>query len=270
MRQNGRPAEVLLVADQGDGTWTAMVHPGGKLKTNRTVRFGTEALLTIVEVLGGGLRRVRLDGPLSWTDLMAGYGTVPLPPYIDRPAEPEDRERYQTVFASVAGSVAAPTAGLHFTPSLLEAIRDRGVRVEEVVLHVGPGTFKPVQTDDPRDHTMHAEWYDLPTRTADAVNRAHGEGHCVWAVGTTVTRVLESAARDGELHPRRGWTSLFIYPPYRFRVVDALITNFHLPRSTLLLLVAAFAGVEAVRTAYAEAVRRRYRLFSFGDAMVVT
>jgi S-adenosylmethionine:tRNA ribosyltransferase-isomerase len=275
-RDNGRPAEVLLVHPDQDGTWLAMVHPGGKLKAGRRVRFGkaagqrgSEAAGTeveIVEVLGGGLRRVRFHG-MEAREAMERFGAVPLPPYIHRPPEPADRERYQTVYARSDGSIAAPTAGLHFTPEILDAVRARGASIAEVTLHVGPGTFKPVEVDDPADHVMHAEWYEIPEAAAGAVNRAKANGGRVWAVGTTACRVLETAGPA--VTSQSGWTGLFVYPPYEFRVVDALLTNFHLPRSTLLMLVAAFAGRDHTMTAYRAAVGERYRLYSYGDAMAV-
>ncbi len=277
-RTNGRPAELLLVHPEPEGTWLAMVHPGGKLKKGRTIAFGDDAVAEVLEVLGGGLRRIRLSGRLDVEGLMARYGTMPLPPYISRPADEEDRERYQTVYARVPGSVAAPTAGLHFTAELLEAIRHAGVSVVEVVLHVGPGTFKPVAAEDPGKHTMHAEWYEVPQATAQALHQARQRGGRIWAVGTTVVRALESAARQAAFAPSggtapvaagAGWTDLFVRPGFPFRVVDALLTNFHLPRSTLLMLVAAFAGYEHTMAAYREAIRLEYRLYSYGDAMAV-
>jgi S-adenosylmethionine:tRNA ribosyltransferase-isomerase len=269
-RENGREAEVLLVHPEPDGSWLAMVHPGGKLKAGRQVRFGDDAAVEVVEAVGGGLRRVRVCGALDAVALMERYGAVPLPPYIERPPEQSDRERYQTVYAAVDGSVAAPTAGLHFTPPLLAEITRRGVTLTEVVLHVGPGTFKPVEVDDPADHRMHAEWYTVSAEAAQAVNRARDAGGRVWAVGTTVARTLESVAADGgRIAAGSGWTDLFIYPPFAFRVTDALLTNFHLPRSTLLMLVAAFAGQGPTLAAYREAVARGYRLFSYGDAMAI-
>ncbi len=279
LRESGREAEVLLVHAEPDGTWLAMVHPGGKLKAGRTVQFGDDATAEIVEVVGGGLRRLRFSGRLTADEIMERYGAVPLPPYIERPPEPEDRERYQTVYAEVDGSVAAPTAGLHFTPQVLEQIEDRGVRIVELLLHVGPGTFKPVEVDDPAQHRMHAEWYAISEPAAEKVNAARARGGKVWAVGTTVARALETAAVTAgpvgtvptvaTVAPGFGWTDLFVYPPYEFKIVDALLTNFHLPRSTLLMLVAAFAGYEHTMAAYREAVARRYRLFSYGDAMAV-
>ncbi len=272
-RENGREAEVLFIHSEPDGSWLAMVHPGGKLKAGRRIFFGDDAVAEIVEVRRGGVRRLRLDG-LDVRGLMARSGRVPLPPYIHRAPEPDDRERYQTVYAREEGSVAAPTAGLHFTDEILESVRARGVTIAHTVLHVGPGTFKPVDVEDPARHTMHAEWYELPADTADAVGRAKAGGRRVWAVGTTVARTLETAGAltvgpTDRLTARSGWTDLFVYPPYDFRVVDALLTNFHLPRSTLLMLVAAFAGYAHTMAAYREAVRERYRLFSYGDAMAI-
>ena len=268
VRENGREAEVLLVRPNPDDTWLVMVHPGGKLKRGRTVTFGEEACLEILEVVGGGLRRARLTG-LSWGRLMERYGRVPLPPYIDRDPNEEDAVRYQTVYARVDGSVAAPTAGLHFTAPLFDTIRARGVRVVEVILHVGPGTFKPVDADDPSRHVMHAEWYSISQETAKAVNEARVAGKRVWAVGTTVARVLETAVADDMIRATEGWTELFIRPPYRFRTIDRLLTNFHLPRSTLLMLVCALGGFEHVMAAYRAAVAEQYRLYSYGDAMAI-
>lgn len=270
IRENGRPAEFLLVHPEEGGMWLAMVHPGGKLKVGRRVIFGDgDAEAEIVAVVGGGLRRVRFHG-LDVPVLMARYGIVPLPPYIERPPDTSDRERYQTVYARVDGSVAAPTAGLHFTPALLDAVRARGATLAEVVLHVGPGTFKPVEVDDPSRHVMHAEWYEVSPEAAERINRARRGGGRVWAVGTTAARTLETASGDdGRIIAGAAWTDLFIRPPYRFKAVDALLTNFHLPRSTLLMLVAAFAGYDLTMRAYREAVARHYRLYSYGDAMAI-
>ena len=270
LRDNGRPAEILLVHPESDDTWLAMVHPGGKLKTGRTVRFGDLGTAEIVGVVGGGLRRVRFSGGRGVGELMRVAGDVPLPPYITRAPEPEDRERYQTVYAAEDGSVAAPTAGLHFTPDTLAAVERRGAGIVDLVLHVGPGTFKPVEVDDLSRHVMHSEWYTVSEAAAASINRAKESGGRVWAVGTTAARTLETVAtKSGRVAPGSGWTDLFINPPYRFRAVDALLTNFHLPRSTLLMLVAAFAGHEATMAAYREAVDRGYRLFSYGDAMAI-
>ena len=269
-RENGRMAEILLVHPDVDDTWLAMAHPGGKLKAGRTVTFDDETQLEIVDVVGGGLRRVRLRAG-NWPEVMARYGAVPLPPYIEREPEPDDADRYQTVYARADGSVAAPTAGLHFTEELLTRIGEQGTTVAEVVLHVGPGTFKPVSADDPAAHVMHAEWYHVPEEAAEAINRARAAGGRVWAVGTTVTRVLETVAgANGSVQSTSGWTDLFIRPPHTFRAVDAMLTNFHLPKSTLLMLVCAFAGYDHVMGAYRAAVTERYRLYSYGDAMVAS
>ncbi len=267
VRDNGRPAEILLVHSEPDGTWLAMVHPGGKLKTGRSVRFGEDTKAEIVEVVGGGLRRVRFSGALDARGVMDRYGTVPLPPYIRRAPDEDDRTRYQTVYATADGSVAAPTAGLHFTPAILERLRAGGVAIAGVVLHVGPGTFKPVEVDDPERHVMHAEWYQVSEAAAQTINRAKARGGRVWAVGTTAARTLETVGPA--VAAGSGWTDLFIHSPYEFTVVDALLTNFHLPRSTLLMLVAAFAGYESTMTAYRAAVTERYRLYSYGDAMAI-
>ncbi|PYP48450.1 MAG: tRNA preQ1(34) S-adenosylmethionine ribosyltransferase-isomerase QueA [Gemmatimonadetes bacterium] len=269
-RETGNIAELLLVRELPDASWLAMGHPGGKLKPGRTVRFGDDSVAEIVEVLGGGLRRVKFVGRLDAAATLAKYGMVPLPPYIRRPPRPEDRERYQTVYAKHDGSVAAPTAGLHFTPELLERITGRGAALATLDLQIGPGTFKPVEVDDLADHATHAEAYRVSDETAEIINGRRKTGGRVWAVGTTVVRTLETvAAPDGTIRPAAGDTSLFIYPPYTFRAVDRLLTNFHLPRSTLLMLVCAFGGYERVMGAYREAVKERYRFYSYGDAMVV-
>ncbi len=267
-RSNGAEAEILLVHEEGDGSWLAMVHPGGKLKAGRRVMFGSDASAEIVAVLGGGLRRIRLSGSTA-RQLMTQFGTTPLPPYIERAPDVADQDRYQTVFAREDGSVAAPTAGLHFTPSTLDELRERDVQLAEVILHIGPGTFKPVATDDPDRHRMHPEYYAVSADTAAIIERARHDRRRIWAVGTSVARVLETIGAAGGCDAGSGWTSLFIHPPFEFQVVDALLTNFHLPRSTLIMLVAAFAGHEPTMHAYREAVAAGYRLFSYGDAMVV-
>jgi S-adenosylmethionine:tRNA ribosyltransferase-isomerase len=213
---------------------------------------------------------VKFVGQLDAKATLAKYGTVPLPPYIRRPPRPEDRERYQTVYAERDGSVAAPTAGLHFTPELLERVKQRGTAIATLDLRIGPGTFKPVEVDDLADHPMHGESYRVSDETAGLINGRRSAGGRVWAIGTTVVRTLETvAAPDGTIRPAAGDTSLFIYPPYTFRAVDRLLTNFHLPRSTLLMLVCAFGGYEQVMRAYGEAIEQRYRFYSYGDAMAL-
>lgn len=271
IRAAGGTAEILLVRELPDGTWLAMGHPGGKLKPGRRVWFDADTGVEIVEMRGGGLRRVRFVGPLDARAVLRRYGEVPLPPYIRRAPTAADRDRYQTVYAEHDGSVAAPTAGLHFTVPLLERLRACGVAIATLDLHVGPGTFKPVETEDLAAHRMHPEPFELPAAAAETINARRAAGGRVWAVGTTVGRALETvAAPDGTLQAGRGETALFIHPPYAFRAVDCLITNFHLPRSTLLMLVCAFGGPERVLRAYREAVREGYRFYSYGDAMAVT
>ena len=266
----GGDAEILLVREQSDGTWLAMGHPGGKLKPGRTVTFGDDSAVEILEVLGGGLRRVRFVGSLDARATLAKYGEVPLPQYIRRAPDAADRERYQTVYAAHDGSVAAPTAGLHFTPELLADMYTRQVRVASIDLHVGPGTFKPVETEDIDQHPMHAEAFDITPGAAEWINRARGKGRGIWAVGTTVVRALESSVdENGVIRSGAGETNLFIRPPYEFKVVSHLITNFHLPRSTLLMLACAFGGYERVMAAYREAVKEGYRFYSYGDAMLI-
>ena len=270
MRGAAGKAELLLVRELTDGTWLAMGHPGGKLKPGRRVTFGPDSVAEVVEALGGGLRRVRFVGLLDAAATLARYGEVPLPPYIRRAPRPEDRERYQTVYAAHDGSVAAPTAGLHFTRDLLDRLRDKGVALAELDLHVGPGTFKPVETDDLARHAMHAEPYRVSDEAAGIINERREAGGRVWAVGTTVVRTLETLTSEGgRISPGAGETRLFIHPPYAFRAVDRLLTNFHLPRSTLLMLVCAFGGYENVMRAYGEAIERGYRFYSYGDAMAI-
>lgn len=271
-RPGGGEAEVLLLHPSGEAPalWTALVRPGAKLKPGRRVVVGPELEVEVVDSTPSGERIVRLETPLPLDEALERYGHVPLPPYVQRPDTAEDRERYQTVYARERGSVAAPTAGLHFTPELLSRLESRGVRIVRLLLHVGLGTFRPVETEDPAEHRMHAEWYRVPPEAADAVNRARAAGAAVWAVGTTSVRTLETVADEaGVVHPGEGWTSIFIRPPYRFRAVDRLVTNFHLPRSTLLMLVSAFAGYELTMRAYREAVEEGYRFFSYGDAMLL-
>jgi len=263
-------AELLLVRELPDGTWLAMGHPGGKLKPGRRVTLGEDSAVEVVEVLGGGLRRIRFVGSLDAAATVAQYGEVPLPPYIRRAPRLEDRERYQTIYAEHDGSVAAPTAGLHFTAELLAQLQRRGTALATLDLHIGPGTFKPVEVEDLATHPMHPERYVVGPEAATAINARREAGGRVWAVGTTVVRTLETvAAPDGAIGPGAGDTSLFIYPPYTFRAVDRLLTNFHLPRSTLLMLVCAFGGYEQVMRAYREAVERGYRFYSYGDAMAI-
>ena len=270
IRENGTPAEVLLLRPLSDSTWEAMVHPGGKLKPGRTVHIADDFEAEIVSTTERRTRVVRFNTSLPIEQAIEKYGHVPLPPYITRADQQSDAERYQTVYASESGSVAAPTAGLHFTPEMLDLLSAKGVRRADLTLHVGAGTFKPVDTEHPADHVMHEESYVLPARTAEILNETRQRGAKIWAVGTTSVRTLESAiGDDGIFREKSGDTKIFIRPPYEFRAVDRLITNFHLPRSTLVMLVAAFAGYDLTMRAYQEAVAERYRLYSYGDAMVI-
>jgi S-adenosylmethionine:tRNA ribosyltransferase-isomerase len=270
---SGAPAEIFLLARLDDNRYEAMVSPGGKLRPGRIVEIAPGFTVEILEVTARRTRIVelRVDDSIGCVEAAIGrHGHVPLPPYIHRMDEASDAERYQTVYAREAGSVAAPTAGLHFTSELLAAIDARGVRRGEVVLHVGAGTFKPVEVDDPASHVMHEERYVIPEATAQAVGETHAGGGRVWAVGTTTVRALESAADEsGAVEAGAQSTRIFIRPPTRPRIVDALITNFHLPRSTLIMLVASFAGYELTMRAYHEAIAERYRFYSYGDAMAV-
>ena len=268
-RPTGGACEVLLLVDRGDNLWECLVRPGRKLHPGAQVIFGEGQLTaTVEEEIEDGKRLVRFHYQGIFLEILEQLGKMPLPPYIK--AELEDNERYQTVYSKVVGSAAAPTAGLHFTPELLKQVQDMGVKVCCVTLHVGLGTFRPVKAEDIQDHTMHSEFCMISQETADQINQTKREGGRVICVGTTSCRTIESfAAEDGTLTARSGWTSIFIYPGYRFKILDALITNFHLPQSTLVMLVSALAGREHVLSAYAQAVQERYRFFSFGDAMLI-
>jgi S-adenosylmethionine:tRNA ribosyltransferase-isomerase len=270
-RPGGGSAEILLVRRRSAALWDALVRPGRRLRSGATVELAPGFAARIEAEAAGPTRLVRLLCDAGDSDAaVERHGHVPLPPYIRRADAPADRERYQTVFASESGSVAAPTAGLHFTDDLLAQLAARGVETTSLVLHVGPGTFRPVEVEDVREHRVDPERFTIPEQAAAAFNRARAAGRRVIAVGTTATRTLESAvAADGTLTAGDGETALVIVPGHRFRAISALITNFHLPRSSLLLLVSAFAGREAVLAAYAEAVRTGYRFYSYGDAMLI-
>lgn len=270
-RPGGGEAELLLVRPLGDGSWEAMARPARRLRPGAALRLRS-GLAVPVRRLEEGRWQVAFDPPLGASQLEAA-GEVPLPPYIHRDGGPsaDDRRRYQTVYAEQGRAVAAPTAGLHFTPELLAAVAERGVELYRLTLHVGPGTFRPVQAEDPRQHRLDTEDYEIPPAAAAAVDRARAAGRRVVAVGTTSCRALEHAATagSGRVRPGAGRADLFIVPGHRFRVVDGLLTNFHLPRSTLLMLVSALAGRERALAAYAVAVAHRFRFYSFGDAMLV-
>lgn len=266
----GGAAEILLLTDKGEKVWECLVRPGRRLREGAKVTFGDGALCAeIQEVLPDGNRLVRFDYEGIFLEVLERLGKMPLPPYIKE--ELQDRERYQTVYSKEVGSAAAPTAGLHFTKELLQKIEDMGVKVCYVTLHVGLGTFRPVGEENLEDHDMHSEYCVISQETADLINETKNHGGRVICVGTTSCRTLESwAAEDGTMKASSGWTNIYIYPGYRFKVMDALVTNFHLPQSTLIMLVSALAGREHVLAAYEEAVRERYRFFSFGDAMFIS
>ena len=269
-RPTGGACEVLLLIDRGEGLWECLVRPGRKLRPGAQVSFGDGQLTATVEgELPDGKRFVRFHYQGIFLEILEELGKMPLPPYIKE--ELQDQERYQTVYSKVTGSAAAPTAGLHFTPELLERVQKIDVKVCYVTLHVGLGTFRPVKAEEITDHEMHAEFCQISQETANTINETKKNGGRVICVGTTSCRTIESfAGEDGTMTERSGWTSIFIYPGYKFKVLDALITNFHLPQSTLIMLVSALAGQENVLAAYQEAVREKYRFFSFGDAMIIS
>lgn len=263
------PIEVLLLTDKGDGLWECLTRPGRKTRTGVELTFGDGLLTATVEaVQPDGNRLIRFHYEGIFLEILDKLGTMPLPPYIKEKLD--DPERYQTVYSKTPGSAAAPTAGLHFTTELLDALKAKGVKLAFVTLHVGLGTFRPVKEDEITDHIMHSEYYIMDEETAGIINDTRAAGGKIWAVGTTATRTLETiAADDGTVRAQSGWTDIFIYPGYKFKVLDCLITNFHLPESTLIMLVSALAGREHVLAAYEEAVKERYRFFSFGDAMFI-
>ncbi|MCR5677109.1 MAG: tRNA preQ1(34) S-adenosylmethionine ribosyltransferase-isomerase QueA [Agathobacter sp.] len=268
--ETGAHVEVLLLKRKENDNWECLVRPGKKLKPGANVIFGDGLLHgEITDVLEEGNREIHFTYEGIFEEILDQLGQMPLPPYITH--ELKDKNRYQTVYAKYDGSAAAPTAGLHFTKELLQKVKDKGVLIAEVTLHVGLGTFRPVKVENVLDHHMHSEYYQITQEAADLINQTKANGHRVISVGTTSTRTLESAAdENGFLKATSGWTQIFIYPGYQFKVIDCLITNFHLPESTLVMLVSALAGREHVLAAYEEAVKERYRFFSFGDAMFIT
>ena len=270
IRPTGGAVELVLLRDLGGNRWECLSRPGRKTKPGQRILFGEGELQAVVEeTVSGGNRIVRFDYEGIFLEVLERLGRMPLPPYIRQ--ELKDPERYQTVYSKELGSAAAPTAGLHFTKELLETVRNKGVLTEFVTLHVGLGTFRPVKEEEIEDHEMHSEYCIIPPETAEAVNRTSKNGGRIIAVGTTSCRTLESFAKeDGTLEASSGWTNIFIYPGYRFKCIDALITNFHLPESTLIMLVSALAGRENILNAYRIAVSEKYRFFSFGDAMMIS
>ena len=268
-RPTGGAAELLLLRDKGDGVWECLARPGRKLHEGAEVIFGDGALTaTVKTVLENGNRLVQFHYEGIFLEILERLGKMPLPPYIKE--ELADGERYQTVYSRVSGSAAAPTAGLHFTKELLEQIERKGVKLAYVTLHVGLGTFRPVKVEEITEHEMHSEFCMISAETAQILNETKQNGGRIVCVGTTSCRTVESFANlDGSMDPKSGWTNIFIYPGYKFKCMDALVTNFHLPESTLIMLVSAFAGREHVLGAYTHAVEERYRFFSFGDAMFI-
>ena len=265
----GATIEVLLLKRKENDVWETLVKPGKKAKPGTKIIFG-EGLLTgeVIDIVEEGNRLIQFHYEGIFEEILDKLGQMPLPPYITH--QLQDKNRYQTVYAKYDGSAAAPTAGLHFTPELLQQVREKGVEIAEVTLHVGLGTFRPVKEENLLNHHMHSEFYNIEQSEADKINRAKEAGNRVISVGTTSTRTLEAAADEkGMLHGCSGWTEIFIYPGYQFKVIDGLITNFHLPESTLVMLVSALAGREHVLAAYKQAVEERYRFFSFGDAMLI-
>lgn len=261
--------EVLLLKRKENNVWETLVKPGKKAKVGAKISFGDGLLMgEVIDVVEEGNRLIKFDFDGIFEEILDQLGQMPLPPYITH--QLEDKNRYQTVYATHTGSAAAPTAGLHFTPELLEEIKAKGVDIARVTLHVGLGTFRPVKVDEITEHHMHSEFFMIDEEAAEKINRAKETGHRVICVGTTSCRTIESAAdENGHLEAKSGWTQIFIYPGYKFKVLDCLITNFHLPESTLIMLVSALAGRENVLAAYEEAVKERYRFFSFGDAMFI-
>ena len=266
----GGACEVLLLTDKGGNVWECLVRPGRKLRAGARMTFGDGSLTAeVAEELADGNRLVRFAYEGIFLEVLERLGKMPLPPYIKE--ELQDQERYQTVYSKVLGSAAAPTAGLHFTPELLRELESKGVNLGYVTLHVGLGTFRPVKEEAIEDHDMHSEFCTVPPETAELINRTKAAGGRVICVGTTSCRTLESwAGEDGHMEARSGWTNIYLYPGSRFKGMDGLVTNFHLPESTLIMLVSAFAGREAVLAAYREAVKERYRFFSFGDGMFIS
>lgn len=269
-RENtGGKVEVLLLNRKTDTDWETLVKPGKKARKGDRIEFGNGLLKAeVIDVLSDGNRIVRFEFDGIFEEILDKLGQMPIPPYIHH--QLKDKDRYNTVYAKYDGSAAAPTAGLHFTKELLEKIKDMGVEIAEVTLHVGLGTFRPVKEEDLRDHEMHSEYYIVTEEAAEKINRAHDNGHRVIAVGTTSTRTLETVGdENGRMKAASGWTQIYIYPGYHYKVIDALITNFHLPKSTLIMLVSALAGRKHILAAYNEAVKEKYRFFSFGDAMLI-
>jgi len=268
-KETGANIEVFLLNPKDDKTWVCLVRPGRKLKPGTLLKFSETLTAKILDYADEGARIIEFYAQSDFMEEIGKVGRVPLPPYINRESELDDKERYQTVYAKENGSVAAPTAGLHFTREILDIVLKKGVQICEVNLHVGLGTFRPVQSDDILAHKMHSEFCTVSKESAEIINKAKKENRRIIAVGTTSVRTMESFAKDGILESGSKWTDIFIYPGKKLQITDALITNFHMPESTLLMLVSAFAGYDNIMSAYSEAVKNRYRFFSYGDAMFI-
>lgn len=267
--ETGGKVEFLLLNNIEEDKWETLVKPGKKARIGDVIQFGGNKLKAeIIEIKEGGTRIVKFKYKGIFQQILDELGHMPLPPYIK--AELEEKERYQTVYSKKRGSAAAPTAGLHFTEELLQKIQNKGIKIAYITLHVGLGTFRPVKVENINEHNMHSEYYEINKETANKINKTKEEGGRIISVGTTSTRTLETISdKNGRVEPKSGWTDIFIYPGYEFKIIDGLITNFHLPESTLIMLVSAFAGKESTLKAYNEAVSERYRFFSFGDSMLI-
>ncbi|HAQ62069.1 TPA: tRNA preQ1(34) S-adenosylmethionine ribosyltransferase-isomerase QueA [Candidatus Delongbacteria bacterium] len=262
--------EILLLREIEENLWEIMVKPGRKVKINGTIFFDGNASCTIQKITAEGNRTAIFECEQNFFDFIETYGKVPLPPYIERDAVELDKNRYQTVYAKVPGAVAAPTAGLHFTDDLLGSLKIKGVNICTIVLHVGAGTFKPIKVKSILDHKMHREYYEVTEQAAELINNAKSRGNKIFAVGTTAARTLETVSdKSGKIAPSKGETDIFIYPGYKFKIVDHLITNFHLPKSSLILLVSAFSSIEMIKKAYDLAIKEEFRFYSYGDAMLI-
>ncbi len=268
-KKTGAKVEVFLLEQKTENRWECLVKPGRKLQIGAEITFNEKLKAKIVDYSEEGGRIIEFYWEGNFWDILENIGNVPLPPYIKRESTNKDKETYQTVYAQERGSVAAPTAGLHFTKSLMQQIREKGIDILEVVLHVGLGTFRPVKTDDIKDHTMHSEHCQIAQEVAAKINQAKKDGRRIIAVGTTTTRTLESFAENGQLNSGSHWTNIFLYPGKEIQIIDGLITNFHMPESTLMMLVSAFAGYENIMNAYKIAVEEKYRFFSYGDSMLI-
>ncbi len=267
-KSTGANVELLLLHQLDEYTWQVLCFPGDKMKKGAVAVFGDRVYATVEDIMPDGSRIVKMfpRGPALFRELDK-IGIIPLPHYIDRPPKPSDRTDYQTIYAEHTGSVAAPTAGLHFTQKLLDRIAKKGVKIEKITLHVGLGTFKPIETKDIREHTMHREYFNISPETAQNINDAKARGNRIIAVGTTTTRALEASAQNGLVQPGNNSTDLFIMPGFKFSIVNSLVTNFHQPKSTLLVMVSAFAGIDRIKIAYRAAIEKGYRFYSYGDAM---